>query len=55
MKTTAKTTKRTTLDARTAGILAALRDARKAAVKTARLHGTPVVYLRAGKLVKARS
>ncbi len=51
---TAKTTKRASMDARTASILAALRDARKVAVKTARLHNTPVVYLRAGKLVKDR-
>ena len=42
-------------DARTSGILASLRDARKSAVKTARLHQTPVVYLRAGNLVKART
>jgi hypothetical protein len=52
---TAKIKKRVTTDARTSGILASLRDARKSAVKTARLHKTTVVYLRGGKLVKARS
>lgn len=42
-------------DPRTVGILASLRDARKAAVKSAKLHGMPVVYLRGGNVVKARA
>jgi hypothetical protein len=50
-----KTRKRPVPDVRTAGILASLRDARKVAVKLARRHRTPVVYLRAGTVVKARS
>ena len=56
MKTTATRPKasRRTLSPRTAGILAALRDARKSAVKTAKMHHTPVIYLRAGTLVRAR-
>ncbi|MEO6002340.1 MAG: hypothetical protein ABIZ04_06285 [Opitutus sp.] len=41
-------------DTRTTGILAALRDARKAAIKSARLHRAPVVYLLGGTIVKAR-
>jgi hypothetical protein len=39
-------------DARTGEILKALRDARKEAVKSARLHRVPIVYLRDGKLVR---
>jgi hypothetical protein len=35
-------------------ILRSLRDARKVAVKSARLHRVPVVYLQAGKLVRER-
>lgn len=56
MKTTAARPKasRRTLSPRAAGILAALRDARKSAVKTAKMHHTPVIYLRAGTLVRAR-
>jgi hypothetical protein len=50
-----KIQKRATRDSRTSGILASLRGARKSAVKTARLHQTPIVYLRAGTLVKTRS
>jgi hypothetical protein len=42
------------MDARTAKIMKALRDARKDAVKSARMHGVPIVYLRDGKLVKER-
>ena len=36
-------------------ILSALRDARKSAVKTAKMHNAPVVYLRAGVLVRERA
>ena len=57
MKTIAAKTKQrpSATDARTADILASLRDARKAAVKSARLHRAPMVYLRGGDLVKARA
>lgn len=41
-------------DARTDDILRALRDARKTAVRSAKLHKAPVVYLRAGTLVRER-
>lgn len=41
-------------DGRTADILKSLRDARKMAVKSARMHRVPVVYLKAGKLVRER-
>ena len=40
--------------ARTAKILKALRDARKDAVKSARMHGVPIVYLRNGRIVRER-
>ena len=53
MKTTVIKTKTVWLDARTSAILKSLR-ARRAAVETARMHGVPVVYLRAGKLVRER-
>ncbi len=43
------------VSARSAAILASLRYARKSAVKTAKMHGVPVVYLRAGTLVRERS
>ena len=36
------------VDGRTADILKSLRDARKIAVKSARMHRVPVVYLKAG-------
>jgi hypothetical protein len=39
---------------RAAEILKSLRDARKVAVKSARMHRVPVVYLKAGKLVRER-
>lgn len=42
------------VDTRTEAILLSLRDARKAAVKSARMHRTPVVYLRDGSVVKVR-
>jgi hypothetical protein len=54
MKSTAKKTTRMKLDHRSAEILKALRDARKEAVKSARLHRVPIVYLRDGKLVHER-
>ena len=41
-------------DSRSADILRALRDARKDAVKRARLHGTRIVYIRDGKIVRER-
>jgi len=41
-------------DGRTAEILKSLRDARKQAVKLARMHRVPVVFLKAGKLVRER-
>jgi hypothetical protein len=54
MKTlTAKQTK-PRIDSRTAKILKALREARKAAVKSARRHGVPVIYLKNGKLIRER-
>lgn len=39
---------------RAGDILKALRDARKLAVKSARIHRVPLVYLQAGKLVRKR-
>jgi hypothetical protein len=42
------------INARTAAILKGLRDARKAAVKSAQLHGVPIIYRKAGKLVRER-
>jgi hypothetical protein len=44
-----------TLSPRAASILAALRNARKSAVKMAKMHHTPVIYLRAGTLVRERA
>jgi len=41
-------------DARTLKILRALRDARKAAVKSARMHGARISYLKNGKLIRER-
>jgi hypothetical protein len=54
MKKTASTQKGEPLDARTGAIMKALRDARKAAVKLARMHGTAIVYRKDGKLVRER-
>lgn len=42
-------------DPRTAKILKALKDARKAAVKAAKFHGVPIVYMKDGKLVRERA
>jgi hypothetical protein len=53
MKTTARSQTRSS-SARAAKILRALRDARKDAVKSARMHGVPVVYLRDGRIVRER-
>ncbi|MDP3072020.1 MAG: hypothetical protein Q8N18_17140 [Opitutaceae bacterium] len=57
MKITATASKssRVRSGTRTAGIVTALRDARKNAVKLAKMHNTPVVYLRAGTLARART
>lgn len=42
------------LNPRAAKIMKSLRLARKTAVTAARLHGTPIVYLQDGKLVRER-
>jgi len=42
------------IDSRTAKILKALRLARKAAVKSARMHGVPIIYVKDGKLIRER-
>jgi hypothetical protein len=55
MKTAAIVSKSPSQSRRAAEILKSLRDARKLAVKCARLHRVPVVYMRAGKLVRERS
>ena len=54
MKMTAskKATART--ERRSAQILQSARDARKAAVKSARMHGVPVIYIKNGKLIRER-
>jgi len=54
MKPTLKKRKQPELDPRSAAILRALRAARKEAVKSARMHRVPIVYLRDGKLVRER-
>lgn len=54
MKTAVSKVKRTRPDARATEILKSLRDARKAAVKSARMHGVPVIYVRDGKIVRER-
>lgn len=43
------------VDPRTAQILKSLKDARKAAVKAAKFHGVPIVYMKDGKLVRERA
>jgi hypothetical protein len=43
-----------TLDSRTRKIVKALRDARKEAIKSARMHGVPITYLKNGKLIRER-
>jgi len=52
----AKSSKRATgrTDRRSAQILQSARDARKAAVKSARMHRVPVIYLKNGRLVRER-
>jgi hypothetical protein len=56
MKTTStKTAPRPVASARSAVILASLRDARKNAVKAAKMHHVPVVYMRAGTIVRERA
>jgi len=54
MKTMNSTGKSVRPDPRTLKILRALRDARKAAVKSARMHGGRISYLKNGKLVRER-
>ena len=49
MKTAQTKQKKPRLNGRVKKILASLRAARKDALKTARLHGTSIVYLRDGK------
>jgi hypothetical protein len=46
--------RRSATPSRATKILKALRNARKDAVEIARQHGTPIVYLKDGKLVKER-
>jgi len=48
---TPKSAPRPKAEATTKIITDALRQARRDAVKQARMHGTPIVYLRQGKLV----
>ena len=50
----AKRSKHKTLDPRTRKIVKALRDARKQAIKSARMHGVPITYLKNGKLIRER-
>ena len=54
MKTLLSKQKMAPLDRRSAKILKSLRDARKAAVKSARMHGVPIIYLKNGKLIRER-
>jgi len=42
------------LNPRAAKIMKSLRNARKSAIKTARLHGTAIVYMQDGRLVRER-
>ena len=49
MKTAKPLLKATRLDERTRKIMKALRDARKEAIKSARMHGVPIVYMKNGK------
>ena len=42
------------MDRRSAKILKALRQARKSAIKSARMHGLPITYLKNGKLIRER-
>ena len=52
MKATALKSPRPKLDPTTKQIMAALRRARAVAVKTARMHGTPIIYMRDGKIIR---
>jgi hypothetical protein len=54
MKMLSAKQKKPRMDSRTAKILKALREARKTAVKSARVHGVPIVYLKNGKLIRER-
>jgi hypothetical protein len=54
MKTPSAKQKRVPQNLRAAKIMKSLRNARKTAVKIARLHGTPIIYLQDGKLVRER-
>ena len=54
MKTPPRQPKQSGIDRRSANILKALRDARKLAIKTARMHGVPISYLKNGKLIRER-
>ncbi|HEY0455793.1 MAG TPA: hypothetical protein VGE41_05425 [Verrucomicrobiae bacterium] len=54
MKSTATQQRKRKIDPRSAKILKALREARKAAVKSARMHGLPISYLKNGKLIRER-
>jgi hypothetical protein len=54
MKTTTPKRAPVRTDRRSAQILRSARDARKAAAKSARMHGVPLIYLKNGKLVRER-
>jgi hypothetical protein len=54
MKTLPAKQKKARIDPRTAKIIRALREARKLAIKTARMHGVPISYLKNGKLIRER-
>jgi hypothetical protein len=54
MKTLNAKQKNPRIDARTAKIIKALREARKLAIKTARMHGVPISYIKNGKLIRER-
>ena len=55
MKPAASKKDRAGVDLRAAKILKSLKDARKAAVKAAKFHGVPIVYMKDGKLVRERA
>lgn len=52
MKTIAIKSSPAKLDPATKEIMAALRRARSVAIKTARMHGTPIIYQSKGKLIR---
>jgi hypothetical protein len=54
MKPTKRSNGRLTPSPRAAKILKSLRAARRTAVKTAKLHGVPIIYMRDGKIVRER-